>query len=126
MLSLLPGFILKLLGSGIIEKVLDHKRKLLDTATEQQRIKLQGEIAVLEAEKSRKARIAELQALEYQRWETRLVKMMLGFPVAVYVSASFIVAALNLTGDFNIVVPDLNAWQQAYALGVSGYYFLSK
>ena len=123
MLALIPGFILKLLGSGIIEKVLDHKRKAMDTATEREKIKLQGEIAVLEAERERKARIAELQALEYQHGWLWFPKFLIMLSVAVYICARFSVLTWGLD-DFGVAVKPLDPWLEYVAGGVIAYLFL--
>lgn len=119
----LPGFLLKFLGSGVIESVLSHKRQVLQSANERERIGLEREIKRLENEQDRRKRIAELQALEYQHWALWWPKMIIGLSVATYVAGSFAVKTLGL-GDYNVAVPPLDAWQQGVAAIVVGYIFL--
>jgi hypothetical protein len=124
MLALIPGFLLKFLGSGVIDSVLAHQRKKLESANELERIKLEGSIRGLEIEQQRRETIAKLQALEYQHWALWWPKLLIGFSVASYVAASFAAKTLNLTADYNIIVPSLDIWQQGVAGVVTGYYFL--
>ncbi len=125
MFAALGAFLLKFATSGIIDKLLDHKRKQLETATEQQKIVLQRDIAKLQDEQDRRKRIAELQALEYQHWALWWPKVIIGLSVASYVAGSFAVKTLGLN-DYNVAVAELDLWQQGIAAVVVGYYFLSK
>ena len=124
LLGLIPGFLLKFLGSGVIESVLSHKKQMAETKTASERIRADVEIKSLEGELKRRELIAELQGLEYQHWALWWPKMIIGLSVASYVAASFMGKTLNLTADYNIVVPELDIWQQGIAYLVTGYYFL--
>lgn len=124
LLAAIPGFLLKFIGSGTLETVLSHQRAKLDSANERERIDAGREVKRLEAERDRRAKIAELQALEYQHWALWWPKLSIGMAVAFYVVLSFVVQALNLTGDYNIIVPELTLWQQYIAGVVVTYYFL--
>ena len=125
MFAALGAFLLKFATSGIVDKLLDHKRKQLETATEQQKIVLQRDIAKLQDEQDRRKRIAELQALEYQHWALWWPKVIIGLSVASYVAGSFAVKTLGLN-DYNVAVAELDLWQQGIAAVVVGYYFLSQ
>ena len=124
MLAFLPAFLLKFLGSGVIESVLAHKKAMAETKTASEKIRAEVEIKGLENELDRRRLIAELQGREYQHWALWWPKMLMGLAVASYVAASFAAKTLNLTADYNIVVPDLDVWQQGIAGLVTGYYFL--
>ena len=124
MLSFLPAFILKFFGSGVIESVLAHKKQMAETKTASERIRADVEIKSLENELERRKLIAELQVHEYQHWALWWPKMLIGLAVASYVMCSFLAKTLNLTADYNIVVPSLDVWQQGIAAIVVGYYFL--
>ncbi len=124
LLAALPGFLLKLAGSGLVDKVLDHKRKQMDTATEQAKIGLQREIKQLENEQDRRKRIAELQALEYQHKWLWIPKAAISLAAAQYIVISLVVQSFNLTADYNIVVPALSFWQEGIVATVVAYIYL--
>lgn len=124
LLGLIPGFLLKFLGSGVIESVLSHKKQMAETKTASERIRADVEIKSLEGELKRRELVAELQGREYQHWALWWPKMLIGMAVAQYVVISFVVRSLNLTADYNIIVPELTTWQATIAAGVTGYYFL--
>jgi hypothetical protein len=125
-LAFLPGFLLKFVGSGVLDTVLAHQRAKLDSANERERIDVGREVKRLENEQARRETIAKLQALEYQHWALWWPKMLIGFAVAQYVVISFVVRSLNLSADYNIIVPELTAWQAGIAVLVTGYYFIAK
>jgi hypothetical protein len=125
MFAALGAFLLKFATSGIVDKLLDHKRKQLETATEQQKIVLQRDIAKLQDEQDRRKRIAELQALEYQHPVLWLAKFLIMIAVAQYVFARFSVKTWGLD-DFNIAVAPLDAWEQGVVVVVLSYIFMSK
>ncbi len=125
MFAALGAFLLKFATSGIVDKLLDHKRKQLETATEQQKIVLQRDIAKLQDEADRRKRIAELQALEYQHPALWWPKVLIGLAVALYVVARFSVKTWGLN-DYGVAVADLDVWEQGVAGLVVGYYFLAK
>ena len=124
--AFLPGFLLKFIGSGTLETVLSHQRAKLDSANERERIDASREVKRLENEQARRETIAKLQTLEYQHWALWWPKMLIGLAVAQYVVISFVVRSLNLSADYNIVVPELTAWQAGIAVLVTGYYFIAK
>lgn len=124
MFAFLPAFLLKFLGSGVIESVLAHKKQMAETKTASERIRADVEIKGLENELDRRRLIAELQGREYQHWALWLPKMLIGISVAQYVAISFVVRSLNLSADYNIIVPELTVWQAGVAAGVTAYYFL--
>lgn len=124
LLGLIPSFLLKFIGSGTLETVLSHQRAKLDSANERERIDAGREVKRLESEQARRETIAKLQSLEYQHWALWWPKMLIGIAVAQYVVISFVVRSLNLTADYNIVVPELTPWQAGIAVLVTGYYFL--
>lgn len=126
LLGFIPGFLLKFVGSGVLETALSHQRAKLDSANELTRIKAGSEIKRLEHEQNRRETIAKLQVLEYQHWALWWPKMLIGMSVATYVAASFSAKTLNLTADYNIIVPQLDIWQQGIAAGVVSYYFIFK
>lgn len=126
MFAFLPAFILKFFGSGVIESVLAHKRQMAETKTASEKIRADVEIKGLENELDRRRLISELQGREYQHRALWWPKMLIGLAVAQYVVISFVVRSLNLSADYNIVVPELTAWQAGIAVLVTGYYFIAK
>ncbi len=126
MFAFLPAFLLKFLGSGVIESVLAHKRQMAETKTASEKIRADVEIKGLENELDRRRLIAELQGREYQHWALWWPKMIIMMSVAQYVAISFVVRSLNLSADYNIIVPELTVWQAGIASGVTAYLFIAK
>ncbi len=123
LLAALPGFLLKLAGSGLVDKVLDHKRKQMDTATEQAKIGLQREIKQLENEQDRRKRIAELQALEYQHKWLWIPKFLIMFFGSLYICARLAVLTWGLD-DYGVAVKPLDPWLEWVVGSVVIYMFL--
>lgn len=124
-IAALPAFLLKFLGSGVIESVLKHKQTLAMSKTVSEQIKADIEIKALENELERRRLIAELQVHEYQHWALWVPKMLIGIAVALYIVARFSVKTWGLD-DYNIAVAALDMWEQGVVAIVVGYYFLAK
>ena len=124
LLAALPGFLLKFIGSGTLETVLSHQRAKLDSANERERIDAGREVKRLENEQDRRKRIAELQALEYQHKWLWIPKAAISLAAAQYIVISLVVQSLNLTADYNIVVPPLSFWQEGIVATVVAYIYL--
>jgi hypothetical protein len=124
--AFLPGFLLKFVGSGVLDTVLAHQRAKLDSGNERERIDAGREVKRLENEQARRETIAKLQALEYQHWALWWPKMLIMMSVAQYVVISFVVQSMNWAADYNIVVPELTVWQAGIAFLVTSYLFIAK
>jgi hypothetical protein len=124
-LAAIPAFLLKFLGSGVIESVLSHKKQMAETKTASERIRADVEIKSLEGELNRRQLIAELQGKEYRHWALWLPKMLIGLAVAFYIVARFSVKTWGLD-DYGIAVSPLDTWEQGVVGIVTAYYFLSK
>jgi hypothetical protein len=124
-LAAIPAFLLKFLGSGVIESVLNHKKQMAETKTASERIRADVEIKSLEGELKRRELIAELQGKEYRHWALWLPKMLIGLAVAFYIVARFSVKTWGLD-DYGIAVSPLDTWEQGVVGIVTAYYFLSK
>ena len=123
LLAAIPGFLLKFIGSGTLETVLSHQRAKLDSANERERIDAGREVKRLEAERDRRAKIAELQALEYNHKWLWIPKFMIMLFVALYICARLAVLTWGLD-DFGVAVKPLDPWLEYVAGAVVAYVFL--
>lgn len=123
LLGLLFPFVKGLLGDGLVEKLLEHKRQLAASATELEKVKIEADIKTLDYELQRRAMIRDLQMKEYEHpflwWPKALIMMA----VALYIFARFMVKTWGLD-DYGVAVVDLDAWEASVASAVLGYLFL--
>lgn len=123
LLGVLFPFVKGLLGDGLVEKLLTHKRSLAESANELEKAKLDADVRVIEHELSRRAMIKELQLKEYEHpflwWPKALIMMA----VALYVFARFMVKTWGLN-DYQIAVAELDTWEAGVASMVLAYLFL--
>lgn len=125
LLGLVFPLIKGLLGDGLVEKYLNHKKDLAASANEREAMNINADVKVLEFELERRKAIKELQLKEYENPLLRWPKFIVMFAVAQYWFAVFIHATLGL-GDFNIVIADLTTAQEVVSSLVLGYMFLGK
>lgn len=125
MLALLPAFLLKFLGSGVIQSVLDNRLEMSKTATAAEKNRLDADVQSLQFELQRRQAQRDLQIKELEHpwlfWPKFVVMMV----VALYVAARFTVKTWGLS-DFGVVLQPLDAWEQWVAYTVMGYMFLGK
>lgn len=122
-LGLILSFLPNILGGNLVEKWLGHKRAQLETASEQEKVRIEADIKVLEAEQQRRVQIKELQIKEYEHGFLWWPKFMIMMAVAFYWFAVFTHVTLGLA-DFNIVIPELTPKQEAVSVAVLTYMFL--
>lgn len=123
LLSLLFPFLKGLLGDGLVERVLAHKRDLAASANERERVQIEAEVRTIEAELDRRSVIKEMQLKEYEHPLLWWPKFLIMMAVALYVLARFTVKTWGLS-DFSIAVADLDTWEAGVASAVIGYLFL--
>lgn len=123
LLGILFPFVKGLLGDGIVEKLLNHKRDLATNATAIEKANIEADVKTLELELQRRAQIKELQIREYEHpllwWPKALIMMS----VALYVFARFTVKTFGLD-DYHVAVAELDAWEAGIASAVMAYLFL--
>lgn len=123
-LGLILSFLPNILGGNLVEKWLGHKREQLASANEREKVRIEADIKVLEAQRDRIAKIAELQVKEYEHWALWWPKFLIMISVALYWFAVFMHSTLGLK-DFGIVIPELTPMQEAVSTAVLGYMFLA-
>lgn len=123
LLGLLFPFVKSLLGDGLVEQLLQHKRALAASANESERVKIEGDIKAIEHETARRAMVRDLQLKEYEHPLLWWPKFLIMLSVALYVLGRFTVKTWGL-GDYGIAVADLDAWEASVASVIMGYMFL--
>lgn len=123
LLGLLFPFVKGLLGDGIVEKLLEHKRQLAASANEMEKAKIDADIKIFDYELQRRQMIRDLQLKEYEHPLLWWPKALIMLAVAIYVFARFSVKTWGLN-DFGIAVVDLDTWEAGIASVVMGYLFL--
>lgn len=122
-LGALFPFVKGLLGDGLVEKILEHKRQLAASANELEKVKIDADIKVLDYEMQRRQMIRDLQLKEYEHPLLWWPKALIMLAVALYVFARFTVKTWGLN-DYGVAVVDLDAWEAGVASVVMGYLFL--
>ena len=123
LLGVLFPFVKGLLGDGIVEKLLNHKRDLETNATGLAKANIEADVKTLELELQRRVQIKELQIKEYEHPLLWWPKFLVMFSFALYVTARLAVLTFGLD-DFGVAVKPLDAWLEYLAGGVFGYMFL--
>lgn len=123
MLALLFPFIKSLLGDGIIQSFLNHKKDLAASANGAEKVRLDAEVSMAAYELKRREAQKELQIAELPYSEMRRAKALLMWSVAIYWFARFMVETLGL-GDYGVVINELSPTMQAVSLTVLGYMFI--
>ena len=123
LLGILFLFVQGLLGDGIVEKLLNHKRELATNATALAKANIDADLKPLELELQRRGQIKELQLKEYEHPLLWWPKAMIMMAVALYVFARFMVKTFGLD-DYQVAVAELDAWEAGIASAVMAYLFL--
>ena len=124
MFSLLFPLIKGLLGDGLVEKFLNHKRMAAETANAREKMNLDADMRVIEAELARREMIRELQIKEYEHPFLWWPKFLLMLFVSLYWSARFMVKLTGLN-DFNVAIAELSTEEAVVSSLVLGYLFLA-
>jgi hypothetical protein len=123
LLGILFPFIKGLLGDGLVEKVLNHKRELATNATALEKANIEADVKSLELELQRRAQIKELQIAEYEHPIFRLGKGFLLISVGLYWAARFQVRTWGLD-DFGVAIKELTPTEATVSAMVLAYWFL--
>lgn len=123
LLGLVFPLIKGLLGDGLVEKFLNHKKDLAASANERDRMNLEADVKVLEFEVKRRETIKELQLREYEHPFLWWPKFLIMMAVAFYWFATFMHVTLGLA-DFGVLIPDLTPPQDAVSVMVLAYMFI--
>ena len=123
LLGLVFPLIKGLLGDGLVEKFLNHKRMAAETASAREKMNLDADVRVIEAELARRELIKELQLKEYEHPYLWWPKFLIMMAVAFYWFATFMHVTLGLA-DFGVLIPDLTPPQDAVSIMVLAYMFL--
>ena len=124
MFSLLFPLIKGLLGDGLVEKFLNHKRMAAETANAREKMNLDADMRVIEAELARREMIRELQIKEYEHPFLWWPKFLLMLFVSLYWSARSMVKLTGLN-DFNVAIAELSTEEAVVSSLVLGYLFLA-
>ena len=125
LLGLVFPLIKGLLGDGLVEKFLNHKRMAAETASAREKMNLDADVRVIEAELARRELIKELQLKEYEHPYLWWPKFLIMMAVAFYWFATFMHVTLGLA-DFGVLIPDLTPPQDAVSIMVLAYMFLGQ
>ena len=118
------GFLLKLLGGGLIQSMIKARQDQLASANETLRIKLQGELDQLNAETERRKLTVALQQSDNQFLLMRLGKGILMLTVGFYWAAR-IGARLWGIDDYSVIIKNLDAQEYQISMMVLTYWFVS-
>lgn len=107
LLGLAFPFVKGLLGDGLVEKVLNHKKELAASANEKERMNIDADIKVIEFELKRREYIRDLRLKEYEHPFLWMPTYILNMSVAMYWATRFQVKTWGLD-DFAIEIKDLS------------------
>ncbi|MEX0853640.1 MAG: hypothetical protein WD036_10230 [Bauldia sp.] len=99
-MSVLLGLILKLAGSGALDRVLAGLKARADGAVERERIDATVAIAHINAELARRQAQRDLVLAEQGHWPTRLMRPAFAYPLAAYYAA--VIADSLFWFDWNV------------------------
>jgi hypothetical protein len=122
-LGLIFPFVGRLLGDGLVEKILADKRARLASANEQEKVRLEADIKYGEQLLEEKRIKRDLQLKEYEYAIFRYPKAILMLSVAAYWASRFFARTLGLD-DFSIEIKDLSEPEAAVSMMVLTYWFL--
>lgn len=123
MLALLFPFIKSLLGDGLVQSYLNHKKEVMASANEAEKVRIQADVNYAQFELDRRKAQRDLQLKEMEHGYLWWPKFLIMMAVAVYVFARFAVKTWGL-GDYGIAVADLDTWEAGVASAVTAYLFL--
>ena len=123
LLGLVFPLIKGLLGDGLVEKYLNHKRAQAATASAERKANLDADVKVLESEVRRREQIKELQLREYEHPFLWWPKFLLMLFVCLYWAGRFMVKLTGLN-DFNVAIAELSTEEAVVSSLVLGYLFL--
>ena len=123
LLGLVFPLVKGLLGDGLVEKFLNHKKDLAASANEREKMILDADIKVLEFEVKRRETIKELQLREYEHPLLWWPKFMIMLAVTLYWFVKFMHKTFGLA-DFNVAISDLTTAEEVVSSLVLGYMFV--
>jgi len=123
LLGLVFPLVKGLLGDGLVEKFLNHKKELAASANEREKMNIEADVKVLEFELERRKTIKELQLKEYEHPFMWWPKFLLMLFVCLYWAARFMVKLTGLN-DFNVAIADLSDVEAVVSTMVLTYMFL--
>ena len=123
LLGLVFPLVKGLLGDGLVEKFLNHKKDLAASANEREKMILDADIKVLEFEVKRRETIKELQLREYEHPFLWWPKFLIMMAVALYWFVKFMHKTFGLA-DFNVAISDLTTAEEVVSSLVLGYMFV--
>ena len=123
LLGLVFPLVKGLLGDGLVEKFLNHKKDLAASANEREKMILDADIKVLEFEVKRRETIKELQLREYEHPLLWWPKFMIMLAVALYWFVKFMHKTFGLA-DFNVAISDRTTAEEVVSSLVLGYMFV--
>lgn len=83
-MTFLFGFLLKFLGGGILNKVMDYLKVRQDSATQRERLKAEVVIQAIQAEVASRQAQAEVLKVEHGWWVTALIRPLFAYPVVIH------------------------------------------
>ena len=123
LLGLVFPLVKGLLGDGLVEKFLNHKKELAASANEREKMNIDADIKVLEFELERRKAIKELQIKEYEHPFMWWPKFLLMLFVCLYWAGRFMVKFTGLN-DFNVAIAELSDTEAVVSGMVLAYMFL--
>lgn len=123
LLGLIFPLVKGLLGDGLVEKFLNHKKDLAASANEREKMNIEADVKVLEFELERRKAIKELQIREYEHPFMWWPKFLLMLFVCLYWAGRFMVKFTGLN-DFNVAIAELSDTEAVVSGMVLTYMFL--
>jgi hypothetical protein len=109
-MSVLLGFILRLAGSGLLDKVLTSLQARAGSAVERERIDAGVAIEHIRAELARRQAERDVLIAEQGHWLTRLMRPAFAYPLAVYYGAVIADSLLHLTWNVAALPAPIGEW----------------
>lgn len=123
LLGLVFPLVKGLLGDGLVEKYLNHKKDQAASANEHEKMNIDADIKVLSFELERRKAIKELQLKEYEHPFMWWPKFLLMLFVCLYWAGRFMVKLTGLN-DFNVAIAELSTEEAVVSTMVLTYMFL--
>ena len=123
LLGLIFPFVKGLLGDGIVQSYLNHKKDLAATANAAEKVRIQADVNMAAFELTRRQAQKELQIAELPYSEMRRAKALLMWAVALYWFGRFMIEVIGL-GDYGVIIHPLSADMDVVSKMILAYLFL--
>lgn len=109
-MSILFTFLLKFLGGGVLNKVMDYLKLRQDSATERERMKAEVVIAAIRAEVASRQVARDIVIAEQGWWVTALIRPLFAYPLIAWWGAVIADSIFRFEWDVAALPGPLNEW----------------